>query len=104
MTKYGAIRTQVDGHKFASKAEARRYSQLRNMERAGEIADLELQPKFPLTIGGMKVATYIGDFRYVVPLTGQVVTEDVKGVKTPVYKLKAKMVKAIYGVEIREVS
>lgn len=104
MTKYGAIRTTVDGHTFASKAEAKRYGQLKNMERAGEIADLELQPRYPLLIGGVKVATYVGDFRYTVPLTGEIVTEDVKGVRTSVYRLKAKLMKALYGIDIREVA
>ena len=104
MTKYGAIRTEIDGHKFASKAEARRYMELKLMQRSGDIAELELQPKFPLVVCGVKVATYIADFRYLVPLSGAVVVEDVKGVKTPTYRLKAKLVKAIYGFKIREVA
>lgn len=107
-SKYGAKPTTVDGIRFASKAEARRYSELRMLERAGEIVKLELQPKFPLMHAGKKLATYIADFRYVVPgyrpLTDREVVEDVKGMKTPVYRLKKKMVEAQYGIEITEVA
>ena len=47
-SKYGAIRTTVDGVTFASKAEARRYAELKLLEQAGEIKGLELQPKFDI--------------------------------------------------------
>jgi dsDNA-binding SOS-regulon protein len=64
MSKYGAVRTEVDGISFASKKEARRYSELKLLERAGEIADLQLQPRFPLTVNGVRVCTYVADFQY----------------------------------------
>lgn len=103
MSKYGAIKTEVDGITFASKKEARRYSQLRLLERVGEITDLKLQPRFPLTLNGIKVCTYVADFQYRDLGTDEVVVEDVKGVRTALYKLKAKFFSALHGFPIREV-
>ena len=101
MSKYSAIKTEVDGFIFASKREAKRYSELKLAERNGDISNLELQPKFPLIVNGKKVATYIADFRYTE--RGEVVIEDSKGFRTAIYRLKKKMVEAQYGVEIIEV-
>lgn len=107
MSKYGAVRTEVDGITFASKREARRYSELKLLERAGEIADLELQPRYPLVVNGVKVCTYVGDFLYRPTFRGAVmaqpVVEDAKGFKTPEYKLKAKLFRAVHGFPITEV-
>jgi len=102
-SKYGAQPTVVDGIRFASKAEARRYEELKLRERVGEISDLTLQPRYPLVVNGEKVGTYVGDFRYTEAATQQETVEDVKGVATPVYRLKKKLVRAIYGVDILEV-
>ena len=105
--KYHAVRTEVDGIGFASKREAQRYVELKLLEKAGEITELELQPSYPLLavapLGGMvQVGKYIADFRYLTR-DADVVVEDVKGVKTPVYNLKKKIVRANYGVQIVEV-
>lgn len=102
-SKYGAKPTTVDGIRFASMAEARRYSELRLLEKAGEISGLELQPKFKLVVNGQHICTYIGDFRYRCKYTDPLITEDVKGILTPVYRLKKKLVLALHGVEITEV-
>ncbi len=103
-SKYNAVRTEVDGITFASKKEAKRYSELLLLQKAGVIHDLTLQPKFPLRAdGGGKVGDYVADFSYVDTVTGAGVVEDVKGVLTPVYRLKKKMVKAQYGVDIKEI-
>lgn len=102
--KYGARRTVVDGHLFDSIAEARRYSELRMTELAGGLRDLELQPSFELLVNGIKVGVYRADFRYMSPDSGAVVVEDVKGFRTPTYRLKRKLVEAIYGIEIVEVA
>jgi hypothetical protein len=102
MSKYHAIRVEVDGIVFASKAEARRYGELKLAELSGSVSALELQPKFPLIVNGKKISTYIADFRYIE--NGRTVVEDVKGVRTPVYRLKKKMVEAQYGIEIVEVA
>ncbi len=100
VSKYRNVKTQVDGITFHSKKEARRYQDLRLLERAGEIKDLELQPKFLLQVNGMKIATYIADFTYH-DKTGEVV-EDVKGVRTAAYSMKAKLMKAIHGITVKE--
>ena len=106
--KYNAIRTWRSGYWFSSKREARRYTELLLLESAGEIRDIELQPAYPLlspTPDGSLVstATYIADFRYVDIPTGETVVEDVKGVRTQVYKLKKRWVKTQYGLDIVEV-
>lgn len=99
--KYRAIPTEVDGIRFSSRKEARRYSELKLMERAGEISGLSLQPKFPIIINGVKVCTYIADFDYLIQ-SGERRIEDVKGMKTPIYNLKKKLMRAVHSVEIFE--
>lgn len=105
--KFRNIPTEVDGIRFASKAEARRYQELKLLMRAGEIESLELQKRYPLVVNGVKVGTYVSDFTYREryqdgPYTlHNEVDEDVKGVATPVFKLKAKLFKAQYGREIK---
>lgn len=107
--KYGAVPTEVDGIRFDSKGEAFRYRELRMAERAYAIQDLELQPRFPLHVPGfhmgnlIKVSTYVADFRFVNRVNGEVVIEDFKGVRTPMYRLKKKWVEAQYGITITEV-
>lgn len=105
-SKYKAVRTTVDGITFASRAEAHRWQELKRLERSGDITDLEYQPRFPLRVNGVLVATYVADARYRETATGETVVEDVKGgqaTKTPLYRLKTKLVRALYGVTIREV-
>lgn len=99
--KYGAVKTTVDGIKFDSKKEAARYQVLKLCEKAGTITNLSLQPKFDLIVNGVKIGFYKADFKYN-NLDGKEVIEDVKGVKTPVYNIKKKMIKAIYGFDIFE--
>ena len=100
MHKYRAIPTEVDGIRFASKKEAKRYVELKLMERKTMITDLELQPKIPIqmmntaTGESKKVGTYVADFRYYCNERHKVITEDVKGFKTPLYKFKKKCVEA----------
>jgi hypothetical protein len=102
--KFHARKCTVDGHEFDSRREARRYQALRLLEQAGEIRDLELQPPFVIhSVAGGAVCTYIADFRYLDVRTGHMVVEDVKGVRTPVYRLKRKFVQAEYGISVREV-
>ena len=69
------------------------------------IVPLTLQPPFPIyAFGtGIKVAVYYADFEYIVAQNGEVVTEDVKGMKTAVYRLKKRLVESQYGIQIREV-
>ncbi len=100
-SKYGNRKTTVDGITFDSVKEAARYSTLRLLERAGEITDLELQPTYVLDVNGHPVCRYRADFRY--REKGRLVVEDVKGFKTEEYRLKARLMKAIHGIEVVEV-
>jgi hypothetical protein len=107
-SKYGAIRTEVDGVTFASKAEASRYVFLKALEKAGEIVGLVLQPVFPLWAhtgvvadAPVTIGSYVADFAY--DSHGTSVVEDVKGFKTPLYRWKKKHVEAQYGIQIREI-
>ena len=103
--KYLNRKTVVDGIKFDSAKEARRYGELKLLERAGQITGLEIQPSFRLVVNNCLICTYKADFRYTTDtphVRGLVVVEDVKGMKTPVYRLKKKLMLAIHGVEIFE--
>lgn len=113
-SKYGAKRTVVNNITFASAKEAARYQMLVVLERAGQIKDLQLQVKFDLHVQGCKIGRYIADFVYVLPyspagppphggVVEHVIVEDVKGMKTPMYRWKKKHLKAEYDIEIREV-
>jgi hypothetical protein len=95
-SKYGAVKVQVDGIKFDSKAEARRYGELKIMEERGMIRDLRIHPRFPLEVEGYLVCTYIGDFAYREPGTPYEVVEDVKGMETDVFGIKAKLFQVLY--------
>lgn len=106
--KYGATRTKVDGIWFDSASEAERYRDLKLLERAGKITELELQPSFALHTTRpedpeqrIKMCDYVADFRYVE--NGQSIVEDVKGSKdmqTPMSKLKIKWVEAEHGITV----
>lgn len=102
-SKYGNRKTKVDGITFDSAAEARRYADLVLMEKAGEITDLELQPRYPLLVNGEKVGTYVADFAYR-DAAGVLVVEDVKGMRTREYIMKAKLMRAVHGIEVQEVT
>jgi hypothetical protein len=96
--KYNAIKTVIDGITFDSKLEAKRYSQLKILERSNEISNLELQIPMHIVINDVKICKYICDFRYT--CNGKVIHEDAKGMTTPVFNLKKKLVKAVHGVDI----
>lgn len=98
--KYNARKTTVDGIVFASAKEARHYANLRILERAGKISALELQKPFVITVNGKCIATYKADFVYWE--CGNRVILDVKGFRTPVYRLKKRLVEALYNVVIEE--
>ena len=98
--KYRAVKTTIDGITFDSKREAARYWELKWLQKAGVISHLELQPEFDFKIGGKKLFTYRADFGYFE--NGKRVVEDVKGVRTPVYRLKKKIVEAAFHITIKE--
>lgn len=113
MTKYRAKKTVVDGITFDSKKEAARYRELKLLEKAGKIRNLELQKRFELipvqrAAGARteRAAYYIADFCYDEFNSGLnawiPVVEDCKGVKTREYVLKRKLLRWIHGISIRE--
>ena len=98
--KYHNKKTVADGIKFDSKIEAERYAQLKMMERAGVIRDLELQPEYELIPSFRKNGKtwrrtlYKADFRYILAEDDSYIIEDVKGstsVITDVFRLKRKL-------------
>lgn len=103
MSKYRAKRVEVDGIRFDSRAEARRYGELRLLEAAGTISDLKLQVEYPIYLKGQYICTYRADFVYFDREKGEWIIEDVKGVRTQVYRLKRRLVEASYGITITEV-
>ncbi len=104
MSKYNSTKIRVDGRLFDSKAEAARWQELQLLERAGEIKELERQVEYELIPKqkGERAVKYIADFRYI-DHEGKTVVEDTKGVKTPVYILKRKLMLRVHGIRIREV-
>lgn len=99
--KYNAIKTTVDGITFHSKAEAYRYKSLKVLEKAGYIKNLDLQVKMPYTHNGDIIFNYYADFTYY--RDGMFIIEDVKGMRTPLYRLKKKLIEAYYRITITEV-
>ena len=107
-SKFGNKKVVVDGIQFDSKREARRYLDLRAMEIAGQIQNLQLQVKYTLIpsqrIDGKVVereVSYVADFVY--EQNGKTVVEDSKGHRTKDYILKRKMMLHFHGIQIREV-
>lgn len=101
--KYNNKKTMLDGIKFDSKREASRYCELLILQKAGEIKDLKLQPKFTLQMKfrykekTYRAISYIADFQYTEVKTGLNVVEDVKGMRTPVFNIKEKLFLYQYG-------
>ena len=92
------------GKRFASGKEAKRYGELLGLSEAGVIARLEIQPRYPISVNGKHVCTYIADFAYV-DAGGKIIVEDVKSrwtAKMPMYRLKLKLMEAANGIKIVE--
>jgi hypothetical protein len=104
-SKYHAVPTVVDGVRFASKAEARRYGELKMLEKAGDIFDLQLQPEFELCAwqngNSPVVGKYRADFSYLDVRARKSVVEDVKGMDTQLSKWKRKHMKCQYGIDVQ---
>ena len=101
--KFGAKKTTVNGIRFDSKWEATRWHQLELLQKAGKIAGLQRQVKFPLVVNGHLVCTYIADATYVDVTTGERVVEDSKSpaTLTPEFRIKAKLLEATAGIVIQ---
>jgi hypothetical protein len=109
--KYRNEKVDIDGIKFDSKKEARRYAELRLLERAGHIKDLESHKRKFVLIPAQRdkngkllerECAYVADFVYKDADTGETIVEDVKGYKTPEYRMKRKMMLFFHGIRIRE--
>ncbi len=90
-SKYNAVPTECDGHRFDSKMEARRYEQLKLLIRAGEVKYVDIHPVFWLASG----VKYEADF-LVYYSNGTIEVEDVKGFETSDFKIKAKLFNQIH--------
>ena len=122
--KYGNRKVAVDGIAFDSIREARRYKQLKLLLLSGEIVGLSMQVPFELVPAQYeetgevyskgprkgqpkqgkcieKSVVYVADFVYFE--NGKRVVEDTKGVRTPEYIIKRKLMLHKYGIQIREV-
>lgn len=107
--KYGNRKVVLDGKKFDSKKEARRYAELITLQRSGWISNLECQKRFEL-IPNQKdesgkiiehKCVYVADFCY--EHNGETIVEDVKGMKTDVYIIKRKLMLYVHGIRVREI-
>lgn len=101
--KYFAKSVIIDDIKFHSTGEGNRYKELKYQKYAGEIKDFELQFAFICIVNGKKVCVYKCDFKIWLN-DGTISYEDYKGVRTPVYMLKKRLVEAIFDVKIIEVT
>lgn len=108
MKKYKNRKAVIDGIVFDSKKEARRYSELKLLQRAGKISNLRLQVPFELIPSQYidkkcveRAVTYRADFVYTE--NGQTVVEDTKGMRTKDYIIKRKLMLERYGIQIREI-
>ena len=107
-SKYGSKKTIVDNIKFDAKWEAERYGQLKAMEKAMFIRDLELQVPYDIVVNDVKICRYVADFRYKKESNHTItndeyyveVVEDAKGFETPEFKLKKKLMKAVFNIDI----
>ena len=96
--KFRAIPTELDGINFASRKEAKRYIELRLLEKSGELLFFLRQVPFHLPANVKYVCDFLCFWK-----DETVTIEDVKGIKTPLYILKKKQVEATYPVKIMEV-
>ena len=116
-TKYGNHKVKRDGMVFDSKREADRWNELKLLEKAGEISQLQRQVKFELipkqysvterTKGNRPMmiereVSYVADFTYMTKSLDFVV-EDAKGIRTEAYRIKRKLMLRVHGIRIKEV-
>jgi hypothetical protein len=102
--KYNAKKTEFMGFKFDSKWEAERYGQLASMALAGVVKDLERQVKYEIVVNNYKICRYVADFVYTLVHedgTEEKIVEDAKGVQTTDFKLKMKLMKAVFNIDIK---
>lgn len=104
--RFPAKPTWIDGHRFPSRREARRYGDLKLLLRAGKIANLSLQPSFKVKIKGKHLCTYTADFSYDDLAGGQTIIEEIKSSGTrrdPYYRLRKKAAELYHEITIQEI-
>lgn len=103
-SKYGNKRVRLPGEArpFDSQHEAGEFVKLKMLESRGVIGKVSRQVPFELAVNDVKITTYRADFTWREPLTGNVIVADAKGYPTPEYKIKKALMKAIHGIDIRE--
>lgn len=94
VNKFSARKVTLDGFEFASAAEAKRYGELKLLQRAGEIKALGVHPAYPLIINGTPVGKFTADFAYFEG--GRKIVEDVKGIVTEAASLRMRVFMALY--------
>lgn len=105
-SKYRNIREEVDGIKFASKAEASRYRVLKLLQNGNAIRGLKLHTRYDFHVNGMKVGHYTDDFSYENWTPGgdgcwRPVVEDVKGAHVRDLSIRLKLMKALFGIDVQ---
>ena len=90
----------IDNHKFPSQLEGNRYKFLKLLQRAGQITELELQPKFEIVINGYNVCTYTADFSYYDMTNSRKIYEDAKGYLRKSQRLYILLAQAVHNVQI----
>jgi hypothetical protein len=101
--KYKNIKIEIDGILFDSKKEGKTYQELKLEEKAGIIERLRWGIKYSIDVNGVYIGYYKADFDYY--RNNVLVIHDVKSEitrKNSTYRLKKKLIKAIYGIEIKE--
>jgi hypothetical protein len=101
-SKYNNKKTIINGITFDSKKEADRYAFLTRRATIGEVVDIHLQVPFVFALEGKKMFTYKADFVYFDKLANELIVEDVKGFRTPIYKLKKKLIESQHKIKITE--
>ncbi len=103
VNKYNAKKCEEDGYKFDSLRERKRYQELKVLQKVGIIKELTVHPVYVLEVNGQPICKMLPDFRYIEE--GKIVIEDVKSIATitDVYKLKKKLLRACFGLEVKEI-
>lgn len=103
VNKYNSKKILYENILFASKLESQRYFFLQLAKKQNAIKDFELQVPLQITINDKKICKYICDF-VIITNSDKKLYEDVKGFKTPVYRLKKKLVEANFNIKIHEIT
>ncbi|WP_426126291.1 DUF1064 domain-containing protein [Pararhizobium sp. PWRC1-1] len=98
--KFNAKRVLLDGICFDSKAEATYYAALKLREKANEVTDIEVQRWYDLIVNGVLVARYRADFVFFDRICCARRIVDTKGVVTRDFRVKQKLMKACFGIDV----